>query len=195
VTLCRSRVRTGAVALAPTLYDFDISLSHVDAGVDTRCSVKAARHPSESLDRLWLRVLAYCWRWQEGIAFGPGLSDPDAPDLLARDLTGEEVLWVRVGRPAPQRIQREADRHPRARVAVLFESPEQLEAFAAAAREQKLGRLARVDLAAVDGALLAALAEADERRVRLTVTIVGDHLYLDRSGRTLDGPLHRASLQ
>jgi uncharacterized protein YaeQ len=183
------------VALAPTLYDFDVTLSQVDAGVDARFSVKAARHPSESLDRLWLRLLAYCWRWQEGIAFGPGLSDPDAPDVVARDLTGEETLWMRVGKPAPERIQREADRHPRARVAVLFESAERLEAFAAAARAEGIARLARVELAAVDSRLLAALATEDERRVRVAVTIVGDHLYLDRAGRTVDGPLHRLSLE
>ena len=183
------------MALAPTLHEFDVTLSHVDAGVDQRFSVKAARHPSESLDRLWLRVLAYCWKWREGIAFGPGLSDPDAPDLLARDLTGDEVLWARVGRPMPDRIQREADRHARAQVAVLFESPHRLEAFVAAAREQKLARLSRVELAAVDAAFLAALAEVDERRVRISLTIVGDHLYLDRSGRSLDSPLHRASLE
>ncbi len=180
------------MALTPTLHDFDVSLSNVDAGVDARFSVKAARHPSESLDRLWLRVLAYCRKWREGIAFGPGLCDPDAPDLLARDLTGEEVLWIRVGKPAPERIQREADRHPRAEVAVLLESMERLDAFVAAARDQGLTRLARVELAAVDAPFLAALAGVDERRVRISLTIVGDHLYLDHAGRSLDAPLHRA---
>lgn len=183
------------MALAPTLHDFDVTLSHVDAAVEGRFSVKAARHPSESLERLWLRVLAYCWKWQEGIAFGPGLSDPEAPDLLARDLTGEETLWIRVGRQAPDRIQRDADRHPRARVAVLFDSLQRLEAFAAEAREQKLARLSRVELAAVDGRFLAALAEVEERRTRIAVTIVGDHFYVDRGGRSVDGALHRGGVE
>jgi len=182
------------LALAPTLYDFDVTLSHPDAGVDARFTVKAARHPSESLDRLWLRVLAYCWKWEERIAFGPGLSDPEAPDLLARDLTGEETLWIRVGRQDPARVQREADRHPRARVAVLFDSLRRLEDFVAQARDGKLARLARVELAAVDARLLAELAAVDERRTKLAVTIVGDHFYVDRSGRTVDGPLHRLGL-
>jgi uncharacterized protein YaeQ len=182
------------LALAPTLYDFDVTLSHVDAGIDGRFSVKTARHPSESLERLWLRVLAYCWKWQEGITFGPGLCDPEAPDLLARDLTGEETLRIRVGKQDPARVQREADRHPRARVAVLFDSLQRLEAFAAAAREERVARLSRVELAAADGRLLAALAEVDERRTRIAVTIVGDHVYVDRSGRTVDGPLHRLGL-
>lgn len=182
------------MALPPTLHDFDVSLSHVDAGVQARLSVKAARHPSESLDRLWLRLIAYCWKWQERIELGPGLCEPDAPDVLARDLTGEEVLWVRVGRPDPARIQQESDRHPRARVAVLFDSPRRLAAFVEAAAEQRLSRLGRVELAAADPSLLAALAGVDSRRTRLALTIVGDHLYLDVAGRALDGPLTRASL-
>ncbi len=182
------------MALAPTLYDFDVTLSHVDAGIDRRLSIKAARHPSESLERLWLRLLAYCWKWEEGIAFGPGLCDPEAPDLLARDLIGDERLWIRVGRPDPQRVQREADRHPRARVVVLFESPQRMEAFAATAREEGMARLSRVELAAVDPQLIGALAEQDQRRTRMAVTIVGDHVYIDRSGRTIDGPLHRVAL-
>lgn len=182
------------MALAPTLHEFDVALSNVDAGVERRITVRAARHPSESLDRLWLRLLAYCWLWEEGIEFGPGLSEPDAPDLFARDLTGEERLWVRVGRPDPARVQVEADRHPRARVVVLFDSPRRLQAFAAAAAEQGLARLGRVELAAVDPRLLAGLAEVAERRVRLTLTIVGDHLYVDLGGRTADGPLARANV-
>jgi len=182
------------MALPPTLHDFDVSLSHVDAGVEARLSVKAVRHPSESLDRLWLRLLAYCWKWQERIELGPGLCEPDAPDVLARDLTGEEVLWMRVGRPDPERVQQESDRHPRAQVAVLFESPRRMEAFVQAAAKEGLSRLGRVELAAADPALLAALAASEGRRLRLALTIVGDHLYVDVAGRTLDGPLTRASV-
>ncbi len=181
------------MALPAALYDLDIALAHVDAGVDRRLSVKVARHPSESLERLWLRVLAYCWLWREGISFGPGLCEPDEPDVLARDLTGEVVLWVRVGRPDPERLQRDADRHARARVAALFESPQRLEAFAAAASEAGLARLDQVELAAVDPAFLRRLCEIDERRCRFSLTIVGDHLYLDRGGTTIEGPLVRGS--
>jgi len=182
------------MALAPTLYDFDVALSHVDRSIDQRLNFKTARHPSEALDRVWLRVLAFCWQWEERIAFGPGLSDPDAPDLLAKDLTGDEVLWIRVGKADPVRLQKEADRHPRARVAVLFDSTQRMEAFATAARGVKLDRLGKVELAAVDPALLSGLAAIDERRNRLSLTIVGDHFYVERNGQTLDGPLARASL-
>ena len=183
------------MALAPTLYDFDVHLAHVDRGLDARLAIKAARHPSESMERLWLRVLAWCLFHQERIAFGPGLSDPDEPDLLAEDLTGERVLWVRVGRPDPERLQREADRAHRAHVAVLFDSPARLAAFCGEAREKRLPRLGRVELAAVDPALLRQLAAAEDRRSRFSLTVVGDHLYVERGGATFDGPLTRENLQ
>jgi uncharacterized protein YaeQ len=182
------------VALPAILLDFQIDLSHVDAGVEGRFSLRVARHPSESLERVWLRVLAQCWRWREGIEQGPGICEPDLPDVVARDLTGQVTLWVRVGRPDPARLQQEADRNPRAEVAVLFDSPRRMEAFAAEAREAGLARLGRVALAALEPALLAELASAEERRTRFSLTIVGEHLYLERAGRSLDAPLHRLSL-
>ena len=180
------------LALPATLHDFQIELAHVDAGENRRVSLRAARHPSESMERLWLRVLAQCWMWREGIEQGPGLSDPDQPDVIARDLTGEILLWVRVGRPEPARVQQEADRNRRADVAVLFDSPRRMEAFVAEANAASLGRLARVSLAALEPSFLATLAANEERRTRLSLTIVGDHLYVERDGRTFDAPLLRA---
>ncbi len=182
------------MALAQILYDLNVELHHLDRGMEARLSVRAARHPSETLERLWLRVLAYCWLYEERLMFGPGLCEPDAPDLFADDLTGQKTLWVRVGRPDPVKLQREADRARGARVAVLFESPRQMQDFVAAAREGAVTRLARVELAAIDPALLAWLASADQRRARISLTIVGDHLYLERGGECRDGGLTRAAL-
>ena len=177
------------MALPATLYDFDVELNHVDRGLEARFAVRTARHPSETLERVWLRVLAYCWLYRERLAFGPGLSDPDQPDLHAEDLTGRKTLWVRVGRPDPLKLQREADRVGEAQVVVLFESPQQLRSFVEAAQEAGAARLGRADLAAVEPALLRALAAVDSRRTRLALTIVGDHLYLTRGSEAVDGPL------
>ena len=185
-------LRSSGLALPATLHDFQIDLANVDSGENRKVSLRVARHPSESMERLWLRVLAQCWQWRDGIEQGPGLSDPDAPDVLARDLTGETRLWVRVGRPEAARVQQEADRNRRADVAVLFDSPRRMEAFVEEARAAGLDRLGRVALAAVDPAVLQALAASDERRARLSLTIVGDHLYVERDGRSFDGPLVRA---
>ena len=177
------------MAQAPTLHEFALTLHHIDRGIEQELKIRTARHPSETAERLWLRLLAFAWQWEERLTFGPGLGDPDAPDLEARDLTGQLTLWLRVGKADPPLIQRAADRNRGARVAVLFESPERLASFLATATEDGIGRLANVALAAVDPAFLAALGEHDERRARVTLTLVGDHFYADLDGESFDGAL------
>jgi uncharacterized protein YaeQ len=181
------------VSQAPVLYDFEVALAHVDRGLSEELSLRTARHPSETLARVFLRVLAFCFFHRERLVFGKGLSDPDAPDLEARDLTGLLSLWIRVGKAEPARVQKVADQNGAARVAVFFESPQRLEAFLAAAQAEKLSRLSRVELLAMDPKVASALAEKDERRHKLAVTIVGDHFYVEQGKRSVDGPLLRGS--
>ncbi len=180
------------MALPATLLHFDLRLVHADHGLEQALSFKVARHPSETAERVWLRVLAFAWKWREGLAFGPGLCEPEAPDLLVSTPDGRTSLVVRVGKPEPERVERDVNRNAGAEVAVLFESPRRLEAFLAEARERGLARLARADLAAVDPALLAALAGRDERRFKGAITLVADHLYVEVGGAMLEAPLTRS---
>jgi uncharacterized protein YaeQ len=180
------------MALPSTLHHFDVRLSLVDRGVERDLAVKVARHPSETSERLWLRLLAYCWQWEESLAFGPGICEPEEPDLVALGADGStRTLLVRVGRPELARIEKDCARGGGARVAVLFESPRRLEAFLAEARAGRPERVARAELAAVPEEILRPLARREDRRAKLGVTIADDHLYLDVGGETLDGALVR----
>jgi uncharacterized protein YaeQ len=181
------------MALPSTLHTFDLRFARADEGVEGEVALKVARHPSETMERVWLRVLAYAWKWRDGIALGPGLCEPDAPDLLAAGPGGRASLVVRVGRPEPARVERDVNQNAGAEVAVLFEAPRRLAAFLEEARERGLARAASADLAAVDAPLVAELAAIDVRRIRVVATLVADHLYLEVNGRALDGPLHRAA--
>lgn len=183
------------MALPSTLHHFDVTLSHVDRGLDLQLGIKAARHPSESPERLWLRLLAFCWQWEETIAFGPGISEPEEPELLALGPDGStRTLLVRVGRPEVARVEKDLARGGGARVAVLFEGERRLEAFLAEARAGRPERLAKAELAAVPTTLLSVLAQRDERRQKLSLTIVADHLYLDLGKDSVDAPLVRATV-
>ena len=92
------------------------------------------------------------------------------------------------------KLEREADRNGRARIAAVFDAPERLDAFVTAARAAGVKRLAGAELVAVDAALLKALADVEERRTKASVTIVGDHVYVQRGEKAFDGPLTRRSL-
>lgn len=184
------------MALPSTRVEYRIALSHIDRGVEVSQTVVAALHPSETREHLTLRVLSYCLLYQEGIAFGPGLGDPEAADLLAQDLTGETTLWVECGATDADKLRRVLQHHNGAAVHAVFAGPrrrkdleEQLAALPRAPRG-----LARATLWTVDPALCTALAEREDRRQRWAVTIVGDHFYVDADGVSLDGPVERAAL-
>lgn len=182
------------MALPSTLHHFDLRVTQADHGLDRELSIKVARHPSETMERVFLRVLAFAWKWREGLAFGPGLCEPEAPDLVATAPDGRASLLVRVGKPEPSRVDRDVRQNAGARVAVLLDSPRRLEAFLEEGRRLGLTALGAVEVAAVDPEILAVLGGREDRRFRCSVTLVEDHLYVEVDGRMADGPLHRGAL-
>jgi uncharacterized protein YaeQ len=174
---------------APTLCHFEIAMNHVDRGIEKLLALRTAQHPSETSQRVWLRLLAYVWRYEERLEFGPGLSDPEQPDLIEKDLTGQTIQWIRVGKARAAKVQRAIDQNADARVSVLFESPAQLQAFHDDAAAEKITRLQKAELRAIDPALLVALARGDERRAKAAITFVGEHFYIEKDGTNMDGAL------
>jgi uncharacterized protein YaeQ len=57
------------MALSATIYNFDIQLADADRNVYESLALRVARHPSESSDYLFTRVLAYCLEHTEGLTF------------------------------------------------------------------------------------------------------------------------------
>ncbi len=103
-----------------TVHSFQISLNDADRGVYEALDFRVARHPSETAEYLMTRVLAYCLEYGEGLAFSSGgLSNPDAPALEIRDLTGRLQSWIDVGTPEPARLHKAAKAAPRVAVYAL----------------------------------------------------------------------------
>ncbi|HVE84853.1 MAG TPA: YaeQ family protein [Myxococcales bacterium] len=181
------------MALPSTRREFRITLSHVPRAINRDDAVILAQHPSETEEHVVLRVLARCVLFEESLAFGPGLSTPDAADLWARDLTGRLTLWVECGTADAEDLVRVAQRNAGARVHAVFgddrrlrELCDQLRAFP----EPKKGESA-LAVWRVDPALVRALARSQARRQAWTVTVLDEHLYVEADGAPLDGPLAR----
>ncbi|MEX5330910.1 YaeQ family protein [Pseudomonas paraeruginosa] len=92
------------MALQSTPYKADISLTDLDRGVYETLRLTVARHPSETEERLAVRLLAYVLWYGEQIAFGRGLSDVDEPALCEKSLDGRVLHWIEVGQPDAERI-------------------------------------------------------------------------------------------
>ena len=94
------------MALKPRIYKFDIDLSDIDEGRYENLNLTVAQHPSETLERMMVRLLAYCLNLSEGLEFTTGLSNTEEPDLLQRSLDGITLKWIEVGEPSAERIRK-----------------------------------------------------------------------------------------
>jgi len=94
------------VALKPTIYKFRISLSDLNRDYYDTLNLTVAQHPSETVERMMVRVLAFCLNAQEHLVFTKGLSEIDEPDIWVRSLDDQTLLWVDVGEPAADRIKK-----------------------------------------------------------------------------------------
>jgi uncharacterized protein YaeQ len=184
------------MALTATRFEYRISLSHVDRGRTSDLIVIAARHPSETHARLSLRVLARCLFDEEGLEFGPDISSSNAVDLWTKDLTGEVTTWIACGGVAADKLRKIALHHRGVHTHVVFDDAARADALAAELIESgRWGRGAHPPgLWTIDPDLVAALAANEARRQKWTVTIVGDHLYIDANGDTLDGAITRTTI-
>ena len=70
-------------------------------------SLTLARHPSETEERLMVRLIAFAIFASDTLTFGKGLSDEEEPDLWQKDLTGAIELWIELGLP-DERVLRKA---------------------------------------------------------------------------------------
>ena len=94
------------MAIKPTIYKFRISLSDLNRNYYDTLNLTLAQHPSETLERMMARVLAYCINAQDGLVFTKGLSDIDEPDIWVRTLDEQTALWIEVGEPAFDRLKK-----------------------------------------------------------------------------------------
>ena len=94
------------MALKPTIYKFRISLSDINNNYYDTLNLTLAQHPSETLERMMVRVLAYCINAQENLTFTKGLSEIDEPDIWLRTLDDQIALWIDVGEPSVDRIKK-----------------------------------------------------------------------------------------
>ena len=92
------------MALRATVFKARLSVSDMDRDRHAVHALTIARHPSETDERMMVRVLLFALWSSDTLAFGRGLSDVDEPDLIDRDLTGAVDVWIEVGLPDERTI-------------------------------------------------------------------------------------------
>jgi len=92
------------MALKSTVYKAELQLSDMDRNYYAAHSLTLARHPSETDERMMVRLLAFALNAHDNLVFAKGLSDIEEPDLWLKDYTGAIQLWIEVGQPDERRL-------------------------------------------------------------------------------------------
>lgn len=93
-----------------TVYKAELQVSDMDRHYYAEHNLTLAQHPSETDERLMVRLLAFALYAQDRLEFGRGLSNEEEPDLWLRDYTGEIELWIDLGQPDESRIKKACGR-------------------------------------------------------------------------------------
>ncbi len=174
------------MAQGSQLYRGEIALADSDRECYETLEIATPRHPSESGERLVLRLLAFALLYDEGLGFRPGgVSEGDAPDLAVRDFDSHVRHWIEVGTPAQARLQKAARN---ARVTVVTHG-----GLLRRWKSQHKGRLPEFDggILVLDEALVNHLAGNLPRRFRWQATVSGETLWLEDGQDSLSSPLRR----
>ena len=161
------------MAIKPTIYKARISLSDLERDYYDSISLTIAQHPSETLERMMVRVLAYCINAQEGFALTKGLYVDEEPDLWVRTMDEQTTLWIDVGEPSVDRVKKACNRAGSVKV-YSFNTKSDVWWSQG---EPKFSRL-DASVYRFSWESIEALAGLVKRTMDLSVTITGDSAYV-----------------
>ncbi len=161
------------MALKPTIYKLTISLSDLNRDIYDSLNLTIARHPSETMERMMVRILAFCFNTRDQLLFCKGLSDTEEPDIWAHSLDGVLDLWIDVGEPSVERVKK-ASRISAATKVYCFNSK------APTWWEQSRGKLETLDVCVyrLPWDQVQALASISDRGMDISITVSGNSSYV-----------------
>jgi len=164
------------MALKATIYKANVQIADIDHNYYADHALTLARHPSETDERMMVRLVALALNAHElqdtcggdgTLAFGAGLCDPSDPDVHLTDFTGRKRLWIEVGQPEDKPLSKACSQSDAVRVYVYSAQAE----VWWRGIENKLTRLDKLQVWRLPADATQALAAMAERSMQLQATV------------------------
>ena len=164
------------MALKSTIFKANLAIADIDHGYYADHALTLARHPSETDERMMVRLLALALNAHElqdtcggdgVLSFGAGLSDPDDPDVWLKDYTGAVRLWMEVGQPEDKPLLKACQKADAVRVYPFHHAAE----VWWKGIENKLTRLDKLQVHRIPTEAALELARLAERSMQLQATV------------------------
>jgi len=162
------------MALRATIYKADLQIADMDRHYYADHALTIARHPSETDERMMVRLLAFALNADEALEFGRGLSAEDEPDLVRKDLTGAIQLWIEVGLPDEREVRKAAGRAAQVKV---YTYGGRSAALWWNQNREALEKIRNLQVVDIPDEACDALARLAERNMRLSATVQEGQVY------------------
>lgn len=175
------------MAIKATIHKAILQIADMDRNVYVDHAVTIARHPSETDERMMVRLLALALNLPADpnhgmLEFAKDLWEADEPALWHKDLTSELKHWVEVGQPDDKRLMKAAGRADRVSVYSFSHSTPIWWAGTAA----KITRATNVAVWQIDAAESQALAELAQRGMQLQISVQDGTAYIGDGERAVE---------
>ena len=179
------------MALKSTIFKASLQIADIDHSYYADHTLTLARHPSETDERMMVRLVALALQAHKlqtvcngdgTLAFGEGMSDPDEPDAWLRDYTGLTRLWIEVGQPEDKPLLKACGK---ADEVVLYCFNHAAEVWWRG-MESKLARPRNLSVFRVPAVAAQALIPLAQRSMQLQATVQEGVLMLGDGSNTVD---------
>ena len=170
------------MAQKATIFKAELAVADMDRSYYATHALTLARHPSETDERMMVRLLAFALNASDALAFGRGLATEDEADLILRDLTGSIQLWIDVGLPDEKSLRKASGRA--GRVIVYAYGGRAVDLWWTKNRES-LERMPNFSAFIVPIEASQALARLAQRTMQLQCTVQDGHLWFSNATDTV----------
>lgn len=170
------------MALKSTVFKAQLQIADMDRMHYADYSLTLARHPSETDERMMVRLLAFALYADPKLAFGQGLCVADEPDLWQRDFDGRITRWIDVGQPDEKWIRKAC---ARAEEVVILNYGRAADIWWNGIRS-KLERQSKLHLLRLPTGNTEALTLLTDRAMRLQITIQDGFVWVTDGRQTVN---------
>jgi uncharacterized protein YaeQ len=155
------------MAIKATVFKATLQIADMDRHYYADHNLTVAQHPSETEERMMVRVYAFALFADDALTFAQGISGEDEPDLWHKDLTGAIKRWIVVGLPDERAIRKACGRADK----VVIVSYGRAADIWWNENRNKLSRLTNLSVVRLDNEVTLSLSKLVNRSMRLQCTI------------------------
>ena len=165
------------MALKATIFKANLNIADMDRHYYQDHPLTIARHPSETDERMMVRIIAFALNASEYLQLTKGLSTDDEPDLWEKELSGEIKHWIELGLPDEKRVRKACGRAHQVSIYTYGGNPAEHWYEKNAGLFQRFNNLQVVNIDSEESKAIAAITE---RSMQLQCSIQDEQLWINK---------------